>query len=68
MYYYNKHLMNFYEMLSRPKQPSYKTKSTISPFELLIIFLTVSKFSTDTTWYGRELPILCPKFLRLLEL
>ena len=49
-------------MFSRPQT----TQLQDTPFQLLIIFLKVSKFSADFTWCGREFHILGPKLLRLL--
>ena len=44
MHYYNKHLINFYEMLSKPQTGQLQDK----PFQLLIIFLKASKFSAHS--------------------
>ena len=60
--YYNKDLINFDEMFSRPQT----TQSQDTPFQPLINFLKASKFLADFTWHGREFHILCPKLLRLL--
>ena len=62
MHYYNKYLINFYEMFSRPQA----TQLTRHGIQLLIIFLKVSKFSADSTWCGIKFHILFPKLLRLL--
>ena len=62
MYYYNKHLINFYEMFSRPQT----TQLQDAPFQLLKIFLKVFKFSADFVWCGREFHILGPKLLKFL--
>ena len=62
MHYFNKYGINFYEMLFRPQA----TQLEDVPFQLLIIFFKVSKFSADFTWCGREFYILRPKLLRLL--
>ena len=40
--------MNFYEMFSRPQT----TQLQDTPFQLLIIFVKVSKFSADFAWCG----------------
>ena len=58
----NTHLINFYEMFSRPQTTQLQDKL----FQLLITFLKVFKFSADYTWCGREFHILVPKLLRLL--
>ena len=39
MHYYNKHLLNFYEMFSRPQT----TQLQETPFQLLIFFLNSFK-------------------------
>ena len=62
MHQYNKHLINFYEMFSRLQ----KTQLQDTPFQLLMIFLKIYKFSAYFTWCGREFHILGPKLLRLL--
>ena len=57
MHYYNKHPINFYEMFSRPQT----TQLQDTPFQLLIIFLKISKFLADFRWCGREFHILGSK-------
>ena len=59
---YNKHLINFQGIFSRPQA----TQLQVTPFQLLIIFLKASKFLANFMQCGRDFHILSLKLLRLL--